>query len=176
MHTKINWKVLCRPANLLTESRILLGIALLFPPVFSRQFYVLYLAAGSTDMIDGTVARKTGMVSRSGAVLDTIADLTLVIVCAVRMLPALVLPYWILLWIGLIALVKLTVILTGIIRFRRFPAVHTVLNKLTGAALFALPLTISILPLNITAAAVCLLATAAALQEAHLAGKDCRDH
>ena len=43
-------------ANIITGSRILFSIALLFFPTFSPAFYALYLAAGITDMIDGTFA------------------------------------------------------------------------------------------------------------------------
>ena len=47
-------------ANIITASRIIISIALLFFPALSPEFYALYLAAGITDMLDGTVARKTG--------------------------------------------------------------------------------------------------------------------
>ena len=57
-------------ANLITGTRILCSVALLFCPVFSLSFYILYLVAGLTDMIDGAVARKTGTVSEFGAKLD----------------------------------------------------------------------------------------------------------
>ena len=50
-------------ANLITGTRILFSVALLFCPAFSLSFYVLYLLAGLTDMVDGAVARKTGTVS-----------------------------------------------------------------------------------------------------------------
>ena len=43
-------------ANIITGSRIVFSIALLFFPPLSSAFYVLYAAAGLTDMIDGTVA------------------------------------------------------------------------------------------------------------------------
>ena len=46
-------------ANIITGSRILCSILLLFVPTFSPAFYMLYLIAGFTDMIDGTIARKT---------------------------------------------------------------------------------------------------------------------
>ena len=45
-------------ANLITGTRILCSIALLFCPAFSPLFFALYIIAGLTDMIDGTVARK----------------------------------------------------------------------------------------------------------------------
>jgi len=53
-------------ANIITGSRIVFSIALLFFPPLSSAFYVLYAAAGLTDMIDGTVARKTNTVSDFG--------------------------------------------------------------------------------------------------------------
>ena len=63
-----------RLANIITGSRILCSIWMLFPPVFSRQFYILYLLCGFTDMIDGTVARKTNSVTAFGSRLDSVAD------------------------------------------------------------------------------------------------------
>ena len=65
-------------ANIITAFRILLSIALLFCPSFSPAFYVLYVSAGLTDMIDGTVARRTNTASAFGARLDSIADFVLV--------------------------------------------------------------------------------------------------
>ena len=46
-------------ANMVTGCRIVCSILLLFVPAFSRRFVLLYLACGFTDMIDGTIARKT---------------------------------------------------------------------------------------------------------------------
>ena len=43
--------------------------------------------------------------------------------------------------------------------------VHTVINKLTGFALFLLPLTLSIMDLKYSGTFVCALATFAAIQE-----------
>ena len=52
-----------RMANLITGTRILCSIALLFCQPLSPSFVVLYLVSGLTDMVDGAVARKTGTVS-----------------------------------------------------------------------------------------------------------------
>ena len=54
-------------ANLITGTRILCSVALLFCPALSTSFYVLYLVAGLTDMIDGAVARMTGTAGKLGA-------------------------------------------------------------------------------------------------------------
>ena len=45
-------------ADVLTSIRILVSGALLFCPVFSSAFYVLYLVGGLSDMFDGIIARK----------------------------------------------------------------------------------------------------------------------
>ena len=67
-------------ANILTGCRILGSILLLFFPVFSLAFYIIYLLCGFSDMIDGTIARKTNSASEFGAKLDTVADLVFVAV------------------------------------------------------------------------------------------------
>ena len=93
-------------ANIITGSRIVFSIALLFIPPFSPMFYVVYGAAGLTDMIDGTVARKTNTASAFGARLDTIADFVFVAVCLIKLLPVLTIPLWLWVWIAVIALIK----------------------------------------------------------------------
>ena len=54
-------------ANVITGLRILVSAVLVFCPVFSQIFYVLYLIAGLSDMIDGIIARKTNSVSEFGS-------------------------------------------------------------------------------------------------------------
>ena len=58
-------------------------------------------------------------------------------------------------------------ILEGIRQENLYVAVHSVMNKATGALLFLLPLTIPVLPLKYSAIAVCSAATFAAIQEGH---------
>ena len=102
-------------ANIITGFRIVFSIVMLFFPVFSPLFFVFYLLAGFTDMIDGTIARKTNTASEFGAKLDTFADLLFVVTCAIKILPSLQIPVWLWIWIGLIALIKLINILYGLI-------------------------------------------------------------
>ena len=160
-------------ANAISIIRIIASIALLFCRAFSSAFYVLYIAAGLSDMLDGFmldgfVARKTDTVSRFGARLDTIADFVLVIVCLVKLLPILRIPAWLYLWIGIIALIKVINIVSGFAVQKRFVAVHSLMNKATGALLFLLPLTIPAAELKYAAIVVCAAATFAAVQEGHI--------
>ena len=154
-------------ANAISMIRITASIALLFCRAFSPAFYVFYIAAGLSDMLDGFVARKTDTASKLGARLDTIADFVLVIVCLIKLLPVLSVPAWLYGWIGIIALIKVVNIISGFAVQKRFMAVHSVMNKATGVLLFLLPLTIPAVPLKCSAVVVCAAATFAAIQEGH---------
>ena len=50
-------------ANIITFCRILGSIGLLVCPVFSACYYGVYIFCGLTDMVDGSIARKTGAAS-----------------------------------------------------------------------------------------------------------------
>ena len=50
-------------ANVITGLRIFVSMGLLYSPVFSPVFYLLYPIAGLSDTADGIIARKTGSVS-----------------------------------------------------------------------------------------------------------------
>ena len=154
-------------ANAITFFRIAASLVLLFCPVFSPGFYVLYIAAGLSDVLDGFAARKTNSASEFGARLDTAADLVFVLVCLVKLLPVLRIPLWLYVWIGIIALIKIGNIISGFAVKKRFVTVHSVMNKVTGALLFLLPLAIPVLPLKYAAIVVCAAATFAAMQEGH---------
>ena len=155
-------------ANIITFIRIVLSVVLLFCPTLSSAFYAVYIAAGLSDMIDGAVARKTGTASELGAKLDTLADIVFTAVCLIKLLPSLDFPVWIYTWILVIALIKLANITIGYIREKKFVAVHSVINKVTGGLLFILPLTITFIDLKYSAVVVCLVATIAAVYEGYL--------
>lgn len=155
-------------ANIITIARIICSIGLLIVPVFSPAFYVLYLIAGFSDMVDGTVARKTGTVSDFGSKLDTMADFALVTVCLMKIIPVVDIPAWLIIWIVVIALLKVINIVAGYVVKKELIAAHTMMNKLTGIVLFLLPLTISIIDLKYSGIFVCALATVAAIQELNL--------
>lgn len=155
-------------ANIITCIRIICSIALLFFPALSPVFYILYITAGVSDMVDGTVARKTGTVSEFGSRLDTVADICFVIVCLIRLLPLLNVPFFLYVWIGIIAAVKAANIVIGYIRQKEFVSVHSIMNKITGGLLFLLPLTFVSIDLKISAVIVCVVATAAAFHEGYL--------
>lgn len=155
-------------ANIITGIRIVCSIALLFCPAFSLAFYALYIFAGVSDMIDGTIARKTGTAGEFGSKFDTAADFVLVVVCLIKLIPVLDIPVWLLIWIAVIALIKVINVISGYVMRKEFVAAHTVMNKVTGILLFILPLTLTIIDLKYSGAFVSAVATFAAIQEGHL--------
>ena len=159
-------------ANLITFCRILGSIGLLFCPVFSACFYGLYIFCGLTDMVDGTIARKTGAFSEFGSRLDTVADFLFVISSFVKLVPEIRIPVWIWVWAAVIAVVKLVNLVRGFTQTKQMPALHTIANKATGLCLFLLPLTISFVDLRYTAPLVCAIATIAAIQEGYYIATD----
>ena len=154
-------------ANIITSCRILGSIGLLFCPVFSACFYGLYISCGLTDMVDGTIARKTGAASPFGARLDTVADLLFVIASFVKLIPEIQIPVWSWVWAAVIAVVKLVALVWGILGRKQMPSLHTIVNKATGLCLFLLPLTMSFVDLKYTVPVVCAVATIAAIQEGY---------
>ena len=154
-------------ANVITGCRILFSAIILWVPVFSPVFYGCYLAAGFTDMIDGTIARKLGTEGEFGSKFDTKAYIVFIVAAAYKMLPVMEIPKGIWIWIGVIALIKIINIISGFVVVKQFVSVHTVANKITGLLVFLLPLTMAVVELRYSALVVCIVATFAAIQEGH---------
>jgi CDP-diacylglycerol--glycerol-3-phosphate 3-phosphatidyltransferase len=155
-------------ANILTGCRIILSLIMLHLPVFSPGFYACYLMAGITDMVDGTVARKLGTESEFGERFDTIADFIFVISALYKLLPAVEISMEIWIWTGTIAVIKMVNTMYGFAVQRRLIAIHSWANKMTGLVLFVLPFSFDVIDIRYSAAAVCMLATFAAVQEGHV--------
>ena len=159
-------------ANIITASRIVFSLPLLLIPLSSAWFYVFYLLGGLSDMIDGTVARRTNSASEFGARLDTVSDFVFMSVALIKFLPHLHIPVWLWIWIGIIAMIKFGNVAWGFVRTKKLISPHTVLNKVTGLLLFLLPMTISFIELTYTLPFVCAVATAAAIHEVYVTYSD----
>ena len=152
-------------ANIVTSVRILGSVCMLCSSVFSPLFYSTYLLCGFTDMIDGTIARKTNAVTTFGSHLDSIADLIFLTAASIKILPAIYIPVW--LWFGIliIFIIKITAVIWNYILVRQFVLKHTILNKITGFLLFLLPLSLPFAEIQYSAGIVCAAAFLAAIQE-----------
>ena len=102
-------------ANAITCCRILISMLMFLFSVFSPEFYVCYLIAGISDMIDGTIARKLGTSSKFGEKLDTVADFVFAAAALFKLLPVMKISMAICIWTGLIAVIKLINIISGFV-------------------------------------------------------------
>ena len=152
-------------ANIVTGGRILGSGLLLFFPAFSVEFYMVYIICGFSDMIDGTIARKTNSASELGAKIDTAADLVFVTASMMKILPTMHIPRWLWMWGVMIAMIKIGNLVWGYVSKKQFISLHTIMNKITGVFLFLLPLTLSFIELKYSSIVVCSVATCAAIQE-----------
>ena len=124
-----------RIPNILSALRMVLCVPLLLVDAMTVPFWVLYVTAGVTDMLDGFLARRWGVESRFGAKLDSLADLMFVLVAGYKLFPWLQLPDAIWIMIGIVALVKVGDAICSVAK-RRVGFLHTKANKLTGFLLF----------------------------------------
>ncbi len=82
--------------NVISMLRIAGSAGLLFCDVVGWPFWVLYALCGISDMVDGWLARKLLAETKVGAVLDSVADIVFVACGAIRLLPVLEIPTWLL--------------------------------------------------------------------------------
>ena len=154
-------------ANIITSCRILCSMGILCFPAFSPGFYIMYFLCGFSDMIDGTIARKTNAVSEFGSKLDTVADFVSVVVCSIKLLPLVHIPTWLWIWIAVIAIIKTVNFARGLVCRKKLVDYHSVFNKATGLLLFLLPFTLQSVEPTYSFAVVCIIATIAAFQEGY---------
>jgi CDP-diacylglycerol--glycerol-3-phosphate 3-phosphatidyltransferase len=162
--------------NIITLLRIIGSISLLLCDVTGVAFWIIYGFCGVSDIADGWLARKLKCVTRTGALLDSLADICFVACCAWKLLPILdsalplclskELPQWLWLWAGVIVVIKVVNQLSALVMYRHCYFPHTAANKATGFLLFiAVPMTFyTVIPIAIVAA----IATFAAIHEHYI--------
>lgn len=152
--------------NVLSASRFLAALALMFAAPLTLGFWILYGWCGLSDIIDGPIARHQGTASNFGSMLDTIGDSTLVLAMVIAFFPS------------IIAMGKQGIIATiiaggsrvtalALMARRRGPeALHSTPARLLGLILFVCPVAVAVwgfAPVFLTACAITLVVTACEL-------------
>ena len=154
--------------NIITAFRFLGALGLLFFDVKTTALWAVYFICGLSDMLDGCLARKLHCESKTGALLDSLADLVFVVCCCYKLIPLQVFPKWLWIWAGAIVAIKIINQISALVMYKKCFFPHTIANKVTGVMLFVgVPLALflqSIVPWIIMA----VVATYAAVQEGRL--------
>ena len=153
--------------NAISALRFLGAVCLLFFGVESCAFWAIYFVCGLSDMLDGYLARKLRCESKTGAILDSLADLDFVACCCYKLIPVLAFPKWLWIWGGVIVAIKVINQICALVMYKKCVFPHTIANKVTGVLLFVgVPLTLfleSMVPMIV----ITTVATFAAVQEGH---------
>ena len=152
-------------ANAISASRFIFTVLILCAVPFSALFWAAYICGGLSDLIDGPIARGLKQQSQTGAKLDSAADLVFIIAILVSVLRSIVLPDWLLLFVSIVALVRIAAYAVGYFKYYTFASLHTILNKAAGALLFLFPALLWMLGLNAAGLLVCIIALLSALEE-----------
>ncbi len=141
MNEKKEKKLSAYLPNAISCLRIISALGLLFTRPLSTPFFILYTLCGVTDVLDGTLARAMGCTSDVGAVLDSVSDLLFYAIMMVKVFPLLLERLSVVMWcIGIgVVVFRAATYLVAAWKFRRFAALHTYLNKITGFAVFSIP-------------------------------------
>ena len=153
--------------NCITALRIVGTLTLVFTKPLSLYFYIVYTITGITDALDGFIARKFNLTSKTGALLDSIADLLFYAVMLVMIIPALLKVIPTVMWYAglVVLLIRATAYICAAIKFRRFAATHSIFNKITGAAVFLIPFILRLSFANPLLWCVCAIGAASSLHE-----------
>ncbi|MBO7177939.1 MAG: CDP-alcohol phosphatidyltransferase family protein [Clostridia bacterium] len=131
--------------NILTASRILIAIIILFIKPFSIGFYIIYGYCGISDLFDGVIARAIKNESSFGSLLDTIGDVLLTITGSFVTFRYMYMVDNVWIWGMLSAVLSIYVFraigaVVTLVRFKKFAMLHTIGNKIGMILLFLFPL------------------------------------
>lgn len=152
-------------ANGITFLRIVFAVAMLVVVPFSAAFWVCYLCGGLSDVLDGLAARRFNAQSDAGAKIDSIADAVFALAIAVVAMRSLPLPVWLWVCVGSVALIRFVSYGVGVYKYHTFAPLHTDLNKVTGALIFAFPALYGALGFVAAGILVCAAAVLSSLEE-----------
>lgn len=153
-------------ANIISMSRIIISIIMLYFYKNELLFITLYLTCGLSDVVDGYIARKTNTHSSIGAKLDSLGDFIMfgiiIIIILIKSGDRIVAFFP---WIIIIALIRCINLIIGAYKYHSFVSLHTLGNKFTGFLVFIVPLLFVIFHTTKIFWPVCIIALLSAIEE-----------
>lgn len=162
---RMNKNIKMQIPNIITVIRLIFSFVLFLVKPQTVSFFLIYIICGITDVVDGYLARKWKVSSKQGAMLDSVADLVFMVVLLIIFIPILKWKRWMLIWIGIIAVIRCLSVLIGAYKYHTAAFIHTDANKLTGLLVFCFPVLLKVLGINIIVMVICVVAVMAAVEE-----------
>lgn len=151
--------------NIISITRIILSLSLIFIKPLSEKFYILYIICGISDALDGFLARKTNTTSEIGAKLDSIADMIMIGVIIFLFYPIINPSAEIIVWIILIGIIRIMGMVIALKKYKTFVSIHSYGNKVTGMIFFLFPIMFSYIDKIMLIHITCIIATTSAIEE-----------
>ena len=151
--------------DILSASRIVGSVLLLFTGELNAWFLIIFTYCSVSDVLDGYIARRYGIESPRGEILDSAADFCLILAMLAVLIPTQPWEPWMIWFIALIAAVRGISLCIGTYRFRRPALLHTRMSKLGGLLLHLAPYLMAFVDLGIVVAIVCSICFAGALED-----------
>jgi CDP-diacylglycerol--glycerol-3-phosphate 3-phosphatidyltransferase len=146
-------------------SRIVFSVLLIFIEPLSTAFYIIYVICGFSDIADGFIARKTGTVSSIGARIDSVADMVMAGVLLFLLYPIIKPLNEIIIWVILIAVIRLSSMAVAIKKYKTYASIHTYGNKITGIILYIFPILFPCIHTTALMYIICAAASISAVEE-----------
>ncbi|MEL7648842.1 MAG: CDP-alcohol phosphatidyltransferase family protein [Sedimentibacter sp.] len=152
-------------ANIISVARMVLVLVLIFINPLSTIFFTIYFICGISDMVDGYVARKTNTTSKLGEKLDSVADLIMIFVLAIKLYPIISPTVQIYYFIIIIGAIRTASIMAVFVKYKTFGILHTYGNKITGLMLFVFPFMLAVIKSDVSIYMLCMAAGISSLEE-----------
>lgn len=152
-------------ANYISIARMFLVLALVLVKPLSIVFIAIYLLCGISDVLDGYIARRTHTTSELGGKLDTIADFLMIMVLMIILFPIINPKVQIILWIVIIAIVKVVSMMIVLVKHKTFEILHTYGNKITGLLIFFFTPALPFVQADMLMYIICMVASVSAIEE-----------
>jgi len=151
--------------NIITSTRFVFAILLMFSIPFSITFWLFYGLAAITDLVDGPIARKLKVNNNFGSAFDTAADIFFLICIMICVFPILHIALQSYILIGSVFLFKIISLLYAYVKFKTIVSYHTYAIKFLALFIFTFPIWISFLDVNLIILILAILQNGAYIEE-----------
>lgn len=154
--------------DILSLSRIVGAVLLLFTTPLSLLFLAVYGYCCITDVLDGFLARRSRSENRQGQILDSTADIVLTVCLLACLIPFLPWEGWMITWIAIIAVIRIISLGIGSMRFGQIALLHTYGNKISAFLRYLAPFLLAFVDLTPMMIVLCTITTLTSLEDLYI--------